>query len=237
MLAHAPVEPPKLKGMQSGRASISLRSSVAAGPRPRQGVSPTATAEKRAERPKPVDDKPPAAVKPVAKSEAPRSFKQPGPKVPEPGNPSNPSQDKEQPAATRTKEAPVPLQETQPAPSPSNESPKVVAERESAAARGSAGSRGVVDGLPQDLASNPDPPYPPEALRARLEGTVILRIKIDAKGKVTSVQVHESSEVPALDQSALDTARQWVFEPARRRGVPVPYEFLKPVEFFLNRRR
>src|SRR5438552_968211 len=39
-LGHAQVDPPQLKAVQSGRASISLRSSVAAGPKPTKGIAP-----------------------------------------------------------------------------------------------------------------------------------------------------------------------------------------------------
>src|SRR5262249_44719750 len=98
--------------------------------------------------------------------------------------------------------------------------------------RGSRGSRGAeVEGLPGERAFNLPPPYPPDALAARLEGRVLLRVAIDAAGRVTDVRVHESSGVESLDQSALTTVRGWLFTPARRGGVPVPYEFLKPIEF------
>jgi TonB family protein len=43
--------------------------------------------------------------------------------------------------------------------------------------------------------------------------------------------------VPSLDESALETVRRWQFNPARRGGVPVSYEFRKPIEFTISRRR
>ncbi len=114
----------------------------------------------------------------------------------------------------------------------------VVADYVSMPSRGSRGSQGAeVDGMPSEGAFNPAPPYPPDALAAGLEGTVVLLVKIDATGKVTSITVYQSSNVASLDKSALETVRQWQFSPARRGGVAVPFEFRKPIEFTITRRR
>lgn len=222
------VEPPKLKSVQRGRASISLRSSVAAGPKPSQAVASIA---------------PPAPEKPRPKS-AERKEETPKPKTDAPAAPAPKKLDKPQ---EQTKPAPMDKpppkqqtakQEVKPAPSPAKEEPKIVAEQTSLPSRGSAGSRGAeVDGPAQPYASNPAPLYPPEALQAGIEGTVEVFIKIDARGRVTSVRIHKSSGVESLDQSALDTVRQWEFEPATRRGVPVPYEVRAPIVFEIKRRR
>jgi protein TonB len=113
----------------------------------------------------------------------------------------------------------------------------VVADYVSMPSDGSSGSVGgaEVDSLPGESAYNPAPPYPADALRAGLEGSVLLRLKIDATGKVVSASVEKSSNVPSLDRSALDTIRQWTFSPARRGNKPVAYEGLKRVNFVLPR--
>ncbi|HEY8926354.1 MAG TPA: TonB-dependent receptor [Polyangia bacterium] len=88
---------------------------------------------------------------------------------------------------------------------------------------------------PPSLKDHPGAPYPPEALRDKVEGNVGLELDVDAGGSVTGVRV----TTPAghgFDEAAADTARTFTFEPARRRGVPVPstvqftYEFHLPME-------
>jgi TonB family protein len=57
-----------------------------------------------------------------------------------------------------------------------------------------------------------------------------LRIRVDAEGKVIEVTVHESSGYEILDQSAVKSFRNWVFEP---RGPEDPLVRLlqKPFTF------
>jgi len=98
-------------------------------------------------------------------------------------------------------------------------------------------SRGAtVDELPRKLPINPAPDYPTEALAAGREGNVMLRVRIDASGKVAGLSLYASSGVKALDESALFTVRTWVFAPARRAGQAIPYEVLVPIEFSIRRR-
>ncbi len=63
--------------------------------------------------------------------------------------------------------------------------------------------------------------YPPEALEAGLEGSVLMQLSIDAEGHVTDAQVIEGLG-HGLDEAALEAARRFVFEPARRDGEAVP---------------
>src|SRR5450432_1738134 len=83
------------------------------------------------------------------------------------------------------------------------------------------------------LKDHPEAPYPPDALAKRLEGNVGLELDLDAGGNVVGVRV----TAPAgngFDEAATAAARRFTFEPARRRGVPVPstvqftYEFHVP---------
>lgn len=101
----------------------------------------------------------------------------------------------------------------------------------------SVGSEGVdADELPRHY-SNPAPPYPADALAARSEGTVLLKVKIASSGYALSVALERSSGYPSLDQSAQSTVRRWVFIPAKRRGVAIDYEVLVPVRFELRSRQ
>ncbi len=63
------------------------------------------------------------------------------------------------------------------------------------------------------------PEYPPEAGRARLEGTVILLAVIGKNGTVQDVQV--KSGVPVLAQAAIDAVKQWRYRPYLLNGEPV----------------
>jgi protein TonB len=73
------------------------------------------------------------------------------------------------------------------------------------------------------------PQYPQEAFVKKIEGTVIVEILIDSTGRVVRARVIQS--VPMLDAAALQTVYQWVFEPAIKRGRPVPTIAHAPVAF------
>ncbi len=74
------------------------------------------------------------------------------------------------------------------------------------------------------------PYYPKEAIPDKRPGMVLLRIDVDARGRVTAVEVIESTDL-IFESQARQAARQWSFEPARRHGVPVPATIVVPVEF------
>jgi TonB family protein len=74
------------------------------------------------------------------------------------------------------------------------------------------------------------PDYPDYAMRHPKPGMVLLKIDIDAQGRVTSVGVIESTNI-LLESSARQAALQWSFEPAQRSGRPVAATIVVPVEF------
>jgi TonB family protein len=76
------------------------------------------------------------------------------------------------------------------------------------------------------------PRYPPDALQARLQGRVILECVIGADGRVEKVEVKRGA--PLLDDSAREAVRQWVYEPTRLNGVPVPVIMTVTVDFSLR---
>ena len=93
-------------------------------------------------------------------------------------------------------------------------------------------------GSPADqppVAINPVTPmvYPPALLEQGIEGRVLLRLYVDAQGRLMadSTRVAESSGYPALDSAALTGARELRFSPALRNGRPVAAPFLQPVHF------
>jgi len=73
------------------------------------------------------------------------------------------------------------------------------------------------------------PLYPPDALAAGIEGTVILEIKLDTQGRVAEAHVIKS--IPALDQAALDAVRQWEFQPPLLNGQPTAVMMTTTISF------
>lgn len=80
---------------------------------------------------------------------------------------------------------------------------------------------------------SPTPRYPRRAIKLRLEGTVNLRIEVDAAGRVLEVRVLESSGHAILDAAAVAGFEQWLFRP-RRAGEPEVRSFKKPFTFQLQ---
>ncbi len=67
------------------------------------------------------------------------------------------------------------------------------------------------------------PQYTAEAMRAKIQGVVLLEAVVQTDGTVGDVRVIRSLDpVFGLDQEALKAARQWRFVPGRRQGQPVP---------------
>jgi protein TonB len=92
-----------------------------------------------------------------------------------------------------------------------------------------------VDEMPRKLSHNREPNYPLEALRAGLEGKVVLRVMISATGRATQISVESSSGFSGFDESATLAVRDWEFAPAKRQGVAVHHEVLVPVRFRIRR--
>ena len=67
---------------------------------------------------------------------------------------------------------------------------------------------------------DPDPPYSEEARKAKYEGTVALKITVDAQGAVRDVQVVKPLGL-GLDEKAIETVRTWKFKPGTKNGIPV----------------
>jgi periplasmic protein TonB len=69
----------------------------------------------------------------------------------------------------------------------------------------------------------PPPAYTAEAMRARLQGVVVLNCVVRPDGKCSDIRVTKSLDMMfGLDQQAVASAREWVFRPGMRLGQPVP---------------
>jgi periplasmic protein TonB len=73
------------------------------------------------------------------------------------------------------------------------------------------------------------PSYTGDAMRAKIEGRVVLEAVVDERGSVRDVRVVRSLDRQyGLDDQAVRAARQWLFRPARDRAnnaVPIVIEF------------
>jgi protein TonB len=83
---------------------------------------------------------------------------------------------------------------------------------------------------------NPKPPYPPLAVKMRLEGRVVLLAEVLPGGKAGRVSLETSSGHDILDRSALQTVKQWQFIPARKDGVVLAQVVRIPINFNLKSR-
>lgn len=75
-----------------------------------------------------------------------------------------------------------------------------------------------------------DPKYPPELIKAHVQGEVVLYAIIRKDGSVDSIQVVRSLD-PELDRNAITALAQWKFRPGTRAGVPVDLEAVVHVPF------
>lgn len=77
------------------------------------------------------------------------------------------------------------------------------------------------------------PSYVQDAMRDRIQGTVMMRGIVDATGKVQNVQVVTSLD-PRLDERAVDAFSQWRFTPGTRNNQPVPVSIVVEMTFMLK---
>ena len=72
---------------------------------------------------------------------------------------------------------------------------------------------------PRKIAGSP-PPYPDEARRVNLLGTVKVEMIVNERGEPTDLRVVESAG-DILDRAVVNTLRTWRYEPAMKGGVKV----------------
>src|SRR3954453_2982703 len=67
------------------------------------------------------------------------------------------------------------------------------------------------------------PNYTGEAMRASVEGSVLMEAVVLANGTVGEVRIVRSLEKEhGLDNVAVETVKKWLFVPGKKDGVPVP---------------
>ena len=74
------------------------------------------------------------------------------------------------------------------------------------------------------------PDYPESERASRVEGVVVLALRVDKSGQVSNARVVRSLG-KAFDEAAVEAVRQWRFEPLLRDGQPVESEINITINF------
>ena len=90
-------------------------------------------------------------------------------------------------------------------------------------------SQGVSQGL---LIKKVQPPYPPLARQARIQGQVVLQAEISKDGSIQNLRL--ISGHPMLAPSAIEAVKQWRYKPYYLNGEPVEVETQITVIFSLS---
>ena len=103
-----------------------------------------------------------------------------------------------------------------------------------ALARSSAAPEGVTQYARPQGGYQVRPAYPAGPRRLGIQGTTLLRVHVQADGRIGDVLVEQSAGHPELDDAAVDAVKRWRFEPARRGAEAIAMWVLLPVEFRLR---
>ena len=79
------------------------------------------------------------------------------------------------------------------------------------------------------------PVYPLIAKRSGWEGTVLVRVTVEANGRASKVVVSRSSGRKVLDDAAVKAVKRWAFRPARDGNIPIRSVVVIPLKFSLNK--
>lgn len=79
---------------------------------------------------------------------------------------------------------------------------------------------------------SPDPEYTEEARQAKYQGICVLWLVVGPDGRPRNIKVTRSLEM-GLAEKAVESVRQWKFEPAKKDGQPVAVQIIVQVVFKL----
>jgi protein TonB len=82
--------------------------------------------------------------------------------------------------------------------------------------------------------NNPRPAYPPVARKLGLEGLVLLRVEVSAKGTPEKIVIAQTSGATVLDEAAMKAVQGWTFVPARLGEKPIAHPVEVPIRFQLK---
>ena len=86
------------------------------------------------------------------------------------------------------------------------------------------------------VVSEVKPQYTPEAMRAKIEGTVIMTAVVRTDGTPSDIEITKSLDTEyGLDKQSVAALSQWRFEPGRKDGKPVPVRVTVEMRFTLRK--
>lgn len=91
----------------------------------------------------------------------------------------------------------------------------------------------TVDTLPK-ASYRPSLQYPDLARKNSIQGFVVLNILIDNSGQVQDAKIIESKPQEIFDQTALNSVKEWQFQPAIYQGKKVKIWIKQRISFNLN---
>jgi len=97
-----------------------------------------------------------------------------------------------------------------------------------------AASQEVVASRPARVLQAPRPDYPAISRDLGEQGVVMLRLAIDADGRLQRTELQKSSGFTRLDKAARDSVARWQFQAAQEGGRPVAAQLVLPVRFSLD---
>lgn len=77
-------------------------------------------------------------------------------------------------------------------------------------------------------------PYPERAKQRDLEGSVMVSVQVSDTGRVTNIQILESSPPGVFDEAVKKASESWVFTPGKYQGMAVSTWVNIPIPFKLN---
>lgn len=77
-----------------------------------------------------------------------------------------------------------------------------------------------------------DPEFSEEARKAKYQGTCVLGLIVDVNGRPTAIRIVSALGM-GLDEKAIESVKNWRFEPGLKDGHPVPVEIAVEVDFHL----
>jgi TonB family protein len=77
-----------------------------------------------------------------------------------------------------------------------------------------------------------DPEFSEEARKAKYQGTCVLSVVVDENGRPTNIHVLSTLGM-GLDEKAMESVKNWKFEPGMKDGHPVPVVIAVEVDFHL----
>jgi protein TonB len=91
-------------------------------------------------------------------------------------------------------------------------------------------SAGVIAGQRTNFV---EPVYPPDAKKAKINGTVVLHVIIGKDGVIKTLDVASSTN-PIFNNSALEAVKQWTYRPYLINGDPTAVDTTITVNYALN---